>query len=88
MGHNYLHTVDSCYLQLASRITAYLEVKIFSLPKHENLTTRKNIVEKRRNCISPLFHNIFDVALTSSPIIYVNLLNVVVQITFSSILQI
>ena len=31
-----------------SQITAYLEVKIWSLPKHENLTTVKNIVEKRR----------------------------------------
>ena len=34
-----------------SRITAYLEVKIWSLPKHENLTTDKeNGVEKRRIC--------------------------------------
>ena len=33
-----------------SRITAYLDVKIWSLPKHEHLTTGKNIVEKRRNC--------------------------------------
>ena len=34
-----------------SRITAYLEVKLWSLPKHENPTTGKtNIVEKRRNC--------------------------------------
>ena len=40
-----LYTVDSRYLELA-----YLEVKIYSLPKHENLTTCKNIKEKRRNC--------------------------------------
>ena len=32
-----------------SRITAYLKVKIWSLPKHETLTTGKNIVEKRSN---------------------------------------
>ena len=53
-----------------SRITAYLEVKILSVTKHENLKTGKtNIVEKRRNCslgaISPLFHNIFDIPLNS-----------------------
>ena len=40
-----MDTVDSRYLDLA-----YLEVKIWSLLKHENLTTGlKNIVEKRRN---------------------------------------
>ena len=34
-----------------SRITAYLEVEIWSLPKHENLTTgKKSIVKKRKNC--------------------------------------
>ena len=44
------NTVDSRYLELAYRITAYLEVKILSLSKHENLTTSKNIVEKRRIC--------------------------------------
>ena len=36
-----------------SRITAYLEVKTWSPLKHENLTiSKKNIVEKRRNCSS------------------------------------
>ena len=30
-----------------SRITAYLEVKIWSLPKHENITTGKKILWKR-----------------------------------------
>ena len=73
-----------------SRITAYLEVKILSLLKHENLTTgKKNIVEKRRNCslgaISLLFHNIFNISLTSR--VQLNI-NVVVQIIFSSVLQI
>ena len=47
-------------------MTACLEVKILSLPKQENLTTSKNIVEKMR-AISPLFHNIFNISLTSSP---------------------
>ena len=31
-----------------SRITAYLEVKIWSLSKHEKLTTCKKIVEKEK----------------------------------------
>ena len=35
-----------------SQITAYLEVKIWSRPKHKNLTTGKNILEKRRDCSS------------------------------------
>ena len=54
--HSSRQKVVSIYSRLSlsqtrlSRITAYLEVKIWSLPKHENLTTRKNIVEKRRNC--------------------------------------
>ena len=69
-----------------SRITAYLEVKIWSLPKHENLTTCKNIVEKRRNCslgaISPLFHNIFNISLTSRVQLHIYLLNVVNWISF------
>ena len=52
----------------------------------------KYIVEKRRNCssgaISPLFHNIFDISLNSRVQLHINLLNVVVRIIFSSILQI
>ena len=48
----------------------------------------KNSVEKRRNCslgaISPLFHNIFYISLTS----HINLLNVVVWIIFSWIFKI
>ena len=56
-------TVDSRYLNLA-----YLEVKIWSLPKHEKLTCKKNIVEERRNCSSPkeqflLFSTIFSIYL-------------------------
>ena len=74
-----------------SRITVYLEVKVLSLPKHENLITGENIVEKRRNwslAISPLFHNIFTVSLTSRVQLHIYLLNVGVRILFSSILQI
>ena len=47
----------------------------------------KNILEKRRN-ISPLFHNILDIALSSIVQLHINLLNVVVRIIFSSILKI
>ena len=52
----------------------------------------KNSVEKRRYCsygaISPLFHNIFNIPLTSWVQLHIYLLNVVVRIIFSSILQI
>ena len=34
-----------------SRMTAYLEVKIWSLPKHENLTTGKKYCEKEENLL-------------------------------------
>ena len=51
----------------------------------------ENIVEKRRNCswgaISPLFHNIFNISLTSKVQLPISLLNVVNQIILSSILQ-
>ena len=36
----------SLYRPRLSRITAYLEVKIWSLPKHENLTTDKKYCGK------------------------------------------
>ena len=48
-------TVDTPYLDLA-----YLKVKIWSLPEHENLTTGKKILWKRGE-IAPLFHNIFNI---------------------------
>ena len=72
-----------------SRITAYLEEKIWSLSKHENLTTGKNILWKRGE-IAPkdLFHNIFNISLTLRAQLHVYLLNVIVRIIFSSILQI
>ena len=45
----------------------------------------KNIVEKRRNCskgaISPLFHNIFNISLTSRVQLHIYLLNVVNRIS-------
>ena len=69
-----------------SRIAAYLEVKILSLPKHENLTTSKKYCGKEEK-ISPLFHNIFDISLMSRVQLHINLLNVVVRIIFSSILK-
>ena len=42
-----------------SRITAYLEVKIWSLSKHENLTTGKNYCEKEEQFL--LFSTIFSI---------------------------
>ena len=75
-----------------SRITAYLKVKICSLPKNENLTTYKKYCGKEEKfssgAISPLFHNIFNISLTSRVQLHIYLLNVVNQISFSSILQI
>ena len=38
--------------------------------------------------MSPLFHTIFDISLTSKVQLHINLLNVVARIIFSSILQI
>ena len=80
-----INTVDSRYLDLS-----YLEVKIWSLPKHENLTTGKKIMWNRGEigAISPLFHNIFNISLTSRVQLHIYLLNVVNLISFSSILQI
>ena len=42
-----LYTVDLLSRPCLSRITAYLEVKILSLTKHENPTTGKKILWKR-----------------------------------------
>ena len=53
-----------------SRITAYLKVKIWSLPKDENLTTGNKILWKREE-IAPLYHNIFQyISNFKSPITY------------------
>ena len=49
-----------------SRITAYLELKIWSLFKHETLTTGNKILwERGEIAISPLFHNIFNISVSS-----------------------
>ena len=64
-----------------SRITAYLEVKILPLPKHENLTTSKKIL-----WIIPTIFSIY--LLTSRVQLHINLLNVVVWIIVSSIFKI
>ena len=87
-------------LQCAIQSTLVISTSLISnncLSRSENpvLTQRstnrqQNIVEKRRNCswgaISPLFHNIFNLSLTSRVQLhihlYVYLLNVVVRIIF------
>ena len=61
-------------------------MKIWSLPIHENLTTDGKYCRKK-GAISPLFHNIFNISLTSKVQLPISLLNVVNQIFFSSILQ-
>ena len=75
-----------------SRITAYLEVKVWSLLKNENLITSNKILWKRGE-IAPkeqflLFHNIFNICLTSRVQLHIHLLNAVVRFIFSSSLQI
>ena len=69
------------------QITAYLEVKILSQLKHENLTTDKKILCKRGE-ISLLFHNIFNISLISRVQLHINLFNAAVWIIFSSVMQI
>ena len=70
-----------------SRITAYLEVKIWSLPKHENLTTGKKLLWKRGE-IAPkeqflLFSTIFSIYLQILRVqLHIYLLNVVVRTIF------
>ena len=61
-----------------SRITAYLEVKILSLFKHVNLTVGNKILWKR-GAISPLFHNIINISLTSGVKLHIHLLTVAVR---------
>ena len=57
----------------------------FSIWKSNN--RQQNIVKKRRNCsldaFSPLFHNIFNISLTSRVNLHIHLLNVVVRFIFS-----
>ena len=62
-----------------SRITAYLEVKIWFLFKHENLTTGNKILWERggiapkEGAISPLFHNIFNIFPTEGVQLHIHL---------------
>ena len=86
-------TVDSPYLELAlSRITAYLKVKIWSLPKHENLTTGKKYCGKEEKLLLrsnfSSFPQYFQYTLTLRVYLHINFLNVINRIIFSSILKI
>ena len=79
---------DYSWLALSrTRITSYFEVKIWSLPKHEQLTTSKKILWKRRE-IAPkeqflLFSTVvFNISLTSRVQLHTCLLNAVVRIFF------
>ena len=69
-----------------SQITAYLEVKIWSLFLHGNLTTGNKILWKReeiaQGAISPLFHNIFNKAPITGVELHIHLWNVVVLLFF------
>ena len=58
LGQNKYSPLSLSLLHL-SWITTYLEVKIWSLFKHENLTSNK-ILWKRGEITPPLFHNIFN----------------------------
>ena len=83
----------SLSLPRLSRIAAYLEVKIWSLLKHENLITGNKILWKRGEiaplgAISPLFHNMFNISPTSGVRLHIHLLNVVVRFNLFSFLQI
>ena len=77
-----------------SRITAYLEVKIWSLPIHENLTTGGKYCRKeeklllRSNFSSFPQYFQYISSLTSKVQLPISLLNVVNRIISSSILQI
>ena len=92
---NYIYSWLSLSRSRLSQITAYLEVKIWSLFKRENLITGNKILWNRGE-ITPkeqflLFSTIFSihfVYLTSGVKLYTHLWNVVVRIIFSSILQI
>ena len=70
-----------------SRITGYLEVKFWSLFKYKNLTTGNKILWKRGGAISPLFHNIFNISLTSGVKLHIQLLNVVIRFFFPQIFK-
>ena len=62
------------------RITAYLEMKIWSLFKHETLTTGNKIFWKRDFHL--FFLSIFNMSLTSGVKLHIHLWNVVVRFIF------
>ena len=75
-----------------SRITAYLEVKIWSLPKHENLTTGKKYCGKEEKLLLrsnfSSFPQYFQYTSNfKNLILHIYLLNMVNRIIFPSILQ-
>ena len=92
---NYNVTHKYSWLSLSrprlSRITAYLEAKIWSLPIHENLTTDGKYCRKEEKLLLrsnfSSFPQYFNISLTSKVQLPISLLNVVNQIIFSSILQ-
>ena len=82
--------LQNCHVQTSpvislrlSRMTAYHEAKIWSRFKLKNLTTGDKILCKWGEiAISPLFHNIFNIPLTSGVKLHIHLLNVVIQFMF------
>ena len=81
-GISFINTVQLTLAISTSLIsnTRLSRSEIWSLPKHENLTTCKNIMEK--------IFTIFSIYLSSRVQLYIYLLNVVSRICFSSLLQI
>ena len=77
-GHLLYYSRLSLSRPRLSQKTAYLEVKIWSLFLHGNLTTVNKILWKRGEiapgAISPLFHNIFKIPLTSGVKLHIHLL--------------
>ena len=76
------HIIKYSWLSLfrprLSRITAYLEMKILSLLKHENLTTGKNILWKRGEIVPkeqfllfPQYFQYTSISYFKSPITYI-----------------
>ena len=78
-----ISTFDSRYLDFA-----YLEYPLISkrksgsLLKKENLRISNKILWKRGGAISPLFHNIVNISLTSGVKLHTHLLNVVARFIF------
>ena len=70
-------------ISIVANRSVSLEVKIWSLPKDENLTNVKKNCGKEEK-----LHNIFNISLTLRIQLHIYLLNVVNRISFTSILQI